>query len=288
MSNNIFKKNGGGMKVLSYFFMSIVVSSLIMIYSPGLYASSDTSSGDDQKATTIVTEQATPEQKGKGEKVPAEDYYLEEYEEAEVKIADPIWPWNKGMYHFNDRFYFWVLKPVTRGYSAVVPKDMRIAVSNFFYNIATPIRFVNNLLQLKMKNAGNELVSLVVNSTLGVGGLGNVAKDKLNIQSHKEDFGQTLGWYGLGHGFYIVWPLIGPSSMRDTVGLAGDWLLNPLTYLTPSELTTAESTGIVSVETVNKTSFRIGDYEAFKESAVDPYTGLRDAYIQYRNKAVEE
>jgi len=279
------------MKVSMYVLKFVIVFSLTLFPNLNLCASPGPaeSSGQDQNVTSDYAEKGNPEQKEPGKEKSDEEYYLgEEYEEEAVEIADPISLWNKGMFHFNDKFYFWVLKPVTKGYSSVVPKDMRVAVSNFFYNVATPIRFVNNLLQLKMKNAGNELVSLVVNSTLGIGGLGNVAKDKFNIQSHKEDFGQTIGSYGIGHGFYIVWPLVGPSSMRDTVGLAGDWLLNPLTWLTPNTLSNAEAAGVVAGETVNKTSFRIGDYEAFKESAVDPYVGMRDAYIQYRNKAVKE
>ena len=279
------------MKVFTYVLTCSIVFCLTLLPNLNLCASPEPaeSSSHDQNATSDDAERANPEQKKSGKEKLDEEYYLgEEYEEEAPEIADPISLWNKGMFHFNDKFYFWVLKPVTKGYSAVVPKDMRVAVSNFFYNVATPVRFVNNLLQLKMKNAGNELVSLVVNSTLGIGGLGNVAKDKFNIQSHKEDFGQTIGRYGIGHGFYIVWPLVGPSSMRDTVGLAGDWLLNPLTWLTPNTLTNAEAAGVVAAETVNKTSFRIGDYEAFKESAVDPYVGMRDAYIQYRNKAVKE
>ncbi len=279
------------MKVFIYVLTCIIVFSLTLSPSLNLCASTEPaeSSGLEQNMPSDDAEKANPEQKETEKEKSDEEYYFEEeYEEEVIEIADPISLWNKGMFHFNDKFYFWVLKPVTKGYSAVVPKDMRVAVSNFFYNVATPIRFVNNLLQLKMKNAGNELISLVVNSTLGIGGLGNVAKDKFNIQSHKEDFGQTIGSYGIGHGFYIVWPLLGPSSMRDTIGLAGDWFLDPLNWLTLNTLSTAEAAGVVAFETVNKTSFRIGDYEAFKESAVDPYVGMRDAYIQYRNKEVKD
>lgn len=217
-----------------------------------------------------------------------EDYFKEELEE-EITIADPFRVWNKAMFHFNDKLYFWVLKPISKGYSKVVPKDVRASVSNFFNNVATPIRFINNLLQLKFKNAGNELVRFVINSSIGVGGLGDVAKTELDIQINKEDFGQTLGTYGIGHGFYLIWPFIGPSSLRDTIGYVGDRLLDPLTYLVAEEeLTNAEGIGIVAYDKVNDTSFRIGDYEAFKESAVDPYEGLRSAYIQYRNKAIEK
>jgi phospholipid-binding lipoprotein MlaA len=188
------------------------------------------------------------------------------------------------MYYFNDKFYFWLLKPVSQGYSAVVPEVMRISVSNFFYNITTPIRFVSSLLQLKMKTAGNELLRFAVNSTFGVGGLGDFAKDEMDVKRHDEDIGQAFGHHGIGHGFYIVWPILGPSSLRDTVGFVGDLFLHPVTYVSPYEA----SFGIRAYDEVNDTSLHIGDYEDLKKSAIDPYISIRDAYVQNRQKKVEE
>lgn len=205
-------------------------------------------------------------------------------ENSVVTIADPIKPWNTAMYHVNDKFYFWLLKPVSQGYSAVVPEDMRLSVSNFFKNLTTPIRFVSSLLQLKMKKAGNELVRFVYNSTAGIGGLADVAKTDLDIKRQEEDLGQTFGHYGIGHGFYIVWPILGPSSLRDTVGMVGDWFLDPVYYVNPLEA----SLGISAYDEVNETSFYIGDYEDLKKSAIDPYVSIRDAYTQNRKKKVEE
>jgi phospholipid-binding lipoprotein MlaA len=201
-----------------------------------------------------------------------------------VTIADPIKPWNTAMYHVNDKFYFWLLKPVSQGYSAVVPEDIRLSVSNFFENLTTPIRFVSSLLQLNMKKAGNELVRFVYNTTAGVGGLADVAKTDLGIKRQDEDLGQAIGHYGIGHGFYIVWPVFGPSSLRDTVGMVGDWFLDPVYYVNPFEA----SLGIAAYDKVNETSFHIGDYEDLKKSAIDPYVSIRDAYIQHRKKQVEE
>jgi phospholipid-binding lipoprotein MlaA len=201
-----------------------------------------------------------------------------------VTIADPIKPWNTAMYHVNDKFYFWLLKPASQGYSTVVPEDIRLSVSNFFKNLTTPIRFVSSLLQLKVKKAGNELVRFVYNSTAGIGGLADVAKTDLDIKRHEEDLGQTFGHYGIGHGFYIVWPILGPSSLRDTVGRVGDWFLDPVNYVTPAEA----SLGITAYDRVNETSFYIGDYEDLKKSAIDPYVSIRDAYTQNRKKKVEE
>jgi phospholipid-binding lipoprotein MlaA len=143
---------------------------------------------------------------------------------------------------------------------------------------------VSSLLQLKIKKAGNELVRFAYNTTAGVGGLADVAKTDLDIKRHEEDLGQTFGHYGIGHGFYIVWPILGPSSLRDTVGMVGDWFLDPVYYVNPLEA----SLGITAYDTVNETSFHIGDYEDLKKSAIDPYVSLRDAYTQHRKKKVEE
>ncbi len=249
-----------------------------------------TSSDQDQEIkssqgyeTLQVQEQPTQEPDERIKKSDQEGTLTEEEEET-VQIADPLYVWNKGMYYFNDKFYFWLLKPVTQGYSAVFPEGVRLSISNFYQNITTPIRFVNNLLQLKIKSAGNELLRFVVNTTFGVAGLGDFAKDKMDIKRHDEDLGQTFGHYGIGHGFYIVWPILGPSSLRDTVGYVGDLFLHPVSYITPIET----AVGIDAHEKVNETSFHIGEYEDLKKAAIDPYISIRDAYAQHRKKKVEE
>ncbi|MBM4145155.1 MAG: hypothetical protein FJ240_02605 [Nitrospira sp.] len=235
----------------------------------------------------LITDQAKPDAAKAEESkyvAPVNNAGEEEGEEETVKIADPLRPWNNAMYHFNDKFYFWILKPVAQGYSKAVPEDMRLSVSNFFSNLAMPIRFVSNLLQLKIKNAGNELLRFVYNTTAGVGGLADAAKLDFGIKQHDEDIGQALGSYGIGHGFYLVWPFLGPSSLRDTIGRIGDGFLNPVSYVTPWE----SAAGIKVYDRVNETTFHIGDYEDLKKSAIDPYVSLRDAYVQYRKKKVEE
>lgn len=223
------------------------------------------------------------------EEVEEEEFVEEEEVEEEVAyIADPISPWNIAMFHFNDKFYFWVMKPVTQVYSHIIPEDFRVLFKNFYKNLMTPVRFVNCLLQLKFKHAGNELARFLFNSTAGIGGLGDMAKDALGIKMHDEDTGQTLGHYGIGHGFYIIWPILGPSSLRDSVGLVGDYFLDPLFYFSPDPIPSEAAIGMTAHDEVNKTSFRIGDYEAFKEAAIDPYVSMRDAYVQKRKKEVEE
>ena len=202
-------------------------------------------------------------------------------------IADPIEPWNRAMYHFNDKFYFWLLKPVGQGYKYVIPETFRIIFSNFYENIMMPIRFVNNLLQGKPDYAGRELARFVINSTVGVAGFRDCARDCFGIEGRKADLGQTLGKYGIGSGFYIVWPILGPSNPRDTVGWVGDHFLKPTTYLS-SDLLDPGTIALTAHEEVNDFSFHIGDYETLKGAAIDPYIAIRDAYVQYRKKLIEQ
>ncbi len=203
------------------------------------------------------------------------------------QIADPLAPVNRVMYHFNDKFYFWGLKPVTQVYSHIIPEDFRFALGNAFDNLWAPCRMVNELLQLRLKAAGNELIRFVFNSFAGVGGMGDMADKALGIKKQDADFGQTLGHYGVGHGIYLVLPIFGPSSIRDGIGLAVDQYMHPLTYVRSADITFWEKAGIFALERVNKTSFKIGDYESFKEAAIDPYVSMRDAFVQNRLKKVE-
>ncbi len=208
----------------------------------------------------------------------------EDLEDEELdEIADPFEPVNRVFFHFNDKLYFWVLKPIAKGYSAVVPEGIRVSVRNFFNNITTPVRFVNNLLQFKIQSAGNELLRFSVNSTVGMLGLYDYARNEMGIQMQDEDFGQTLGIWGLGPGFYINWPFLGPSSLRDSVGYAGDYLFDPINYVTPL----IDRYSIVISDRVNRTSLILGDYEEIKKDAIDPYTAFRDIYYQYRESKIE-
>jgi phospholipid-binding lipoprotein MlaA len=212
----------------------------------------------------------------------------EEFEEGVITIADPLRPWNWLMFNFNDKMYFWFLKPLAQGYRFLVPELARIGVKNFFHNIATPVRFTNSILQGKGRSAGVELGSFMINSTWGVLGLANLTQKHPELKPSDEDLGQTLGYWGLGNGFYVVWPFLGPSTFRDTVGIAGDSFLNPLFFIDEYWLKFWLSLGMNSTRVLNETSFRIGDYEAFKKSAIEPYEALKDAYIQNRKKKVED
>jgi phospholipid-binding lipoprotein MlaA len=212
------------------------------------------------------------------------DFVEDGGQEEKARIADPLEPFNRAMFQFNDKLYFWVLKPVAQGYGKVVPERARVSMSNFFSNLTTPIRFVNCLLQANLSGAATELGRFLVNTIWGIGGLMDPAASKdIDLAKQAGDFGQTLGVYGLGQGFYINWPIFGPSSPRDTVGMVGDFFLHPFTYFISAWDT---SVGIRAYEKVNTTSLSIGDYESLKEAAIDPYVAVRDAYVQYRLKQI--
>jgi len=212
-----------------------------------------------------------------------EEEDLDYLEEEEDEISDPLEPVNRVFFSFNDKLYFWLLKPVAKGYSVIVPEGIRISVRNFFNNVETPIRVVNNLLQFKFKPVGNELLRFGVNTSVGLLGLFDVAKNQMGIKLQDEDFGQTLGTWGLGPGFYINWPILGPSSLRDSVGYAGDYFLDPVNYIDPL----IDRYAIKIGDQVNRTSFVIGDYEEIKKDAIDPYAAIRDIYHQYRKSKVD-
>jgi phospholipid-binding lipoprotein MlaA len=198
-------------------------------------------------------------------------------------VPDPFEPVNRAFFNFNDKFYFWVMKPVAIGYKAVVPEEVRLSIRNFFYNLAFPVRFVNNLLQAKFFGAFEETCSFLVNSTVGLGGLADVAT-AIDLKRHDEDLGQTLAVYGAGPGFYINWPFLGPSTVRDSIGMTGDLFLDPLTYMG----THWYAPGARGLNVTNETSLRLGDYESLKKAALDPYVALRNAYYQNRLSRIKE
>jgi phospholipid-binding lipoprotein MlaA len=201
-----------------------------------------------------------------------------------LRIADPLESWNRAMFVFNDKCYFWVMKPVATGYKKVVYEPLRIGIRNFFYNLGMPVRFVGCVLQAKAKGALGELGRFTYNTTFGFFGFGDPAAKYPALNPDAEDFGQTLGKYGIGHGIYLVWPLLGPSSIRETIGSAGDYFLSPITYVDPM----AASIGLNAEDRINSLSFHLGDYETLKNAALDPYISARDAYIQYRKGRVEK
>jgi phospholipid-binding lipoprotein MlaA len=287
------------MKVLCYikYFASLAVLFVFLVigcaHSPARTAS-PAPAGDVSARSQVaeVAEVSSPdssevparyEKKSKGD----EDYIddiKDGVEEEAVTIADPLEPFNRAMYHFNDKLYFWMLKPVAQGYSKVVPEPARVSVKNFFANLGFPIRFLSCLLQADFSGAATEFGRFGINTVWGIGGLMDPAASKeLDLRKQDTDLGLTLASYGVGHGFYIVWPVLGPSSPRDSIDIVGESFLYPVSYITPWYAWL----GVRSYQEVNSTSLKIGDYESLKDAAIDPYVALRDAYIQYRLKKIK-
>lgn len=201
------------------------------------------------------------------------------------QVYDPLESVNRFFFQFNDKLYFWGLKPVAEGYAWIFPEVVRESIDNFFYNIFTPIRAANCILQLNFQGLETEISRLLINTTVGIAGFMDPAYDRWQISRVYEDFGQTLGVYGVDFGPYIVIPFLGPSGARDAVGLAVDSFLNPVNYYFDS---LASQAAIRGSWTVNERSMKIGEYEALKESAIDPYIAMRSAYYQFRENLVND
>jgi len=212
------------------------------------------------------------------------DLLEEEYAEQMVEVPDPLEPFNRVMFNVNDTLYYWVVKPGSEIYAGVVPEPARIGIYNFFSNLTTPARLVNCLLQGKGKGADTELRRFAINTTCGVLGFGDPAMDEYGLEPVEEDLGQTLAVYGFDDGFYLVLPFLGPSNARDSIGRLGDWFLNPVSYVEPTEA----SYGITAIRFTNSSSLRLGEYESFKSMTVEPYIAMRRSYAQYRAKQIEE
>jgi phospholipid-binding lipoprotein MlaA len=202
----------------------------------------------------------------------------------EKNVSDPLIGYNRIMYRINDKIYFWGLRPLAKGYAKVAPEPVRLAIGRCFRNLGFPGRLVNSLLQGKFRRSGVECARFGVNTTVGLLGFFDPAGSCLKLRASREDCGQTLGRYGIGGGWPLVLPLMGPANMRDTLGRVGDFFLNPLSYVEPQGL----STSVNALERVNQISLHLGRYEKLTAGALDPYSLLRDAYKQNRDRDIQE
>lgn len=198
-----------------------------------------------------------------------------------VNPRDPFEPLNRGIYHFNDGVDTVLLKPAAEVYRGVLPQFVRTGVSNFYSNINDVIVALNNLLQAKFLNAVSDVGRIVVNTTAGVLGVLDVATH-IGLEKHDEDFGQTLGYWGIGPGPYLVIPLLGPSSVRDAIGRFVDFKTDPITYVDPSR----DRNILWGVRFVNRRSELLETSKILETAALDPYEFLRDAYLQRRRNLV--
>lgn len=194
---------------------------------------------------------------------------------------DPLEPINRAVYTFNDGVDHLLIKPAAEFYRFAVPEFMRTGVSNFFSNINDVIVALNSLLQGKLTQAGSDVARLIVNSTVGVLGLFDVATE-IGLEKHNEDFGQTLGYWGIGDGPYLVLPFLGPSSVRDAVGWVGDFYTWPITYVEPDR----DRNILIAVRFVTARADLLEASRILETAALDPYEFVRDAFLQRRRNLV--
>jgi phospholipid-binding lipoprotein MlaA len=196
---------------------------------------------------------------------------------------DPLEPFNRKVFWFNDKLDTYVLKPVATGYDRVVPHVVQRSVRNFFDNLRFPVFALNDLLQAKPKAAARDVGRFAVNTTVGVAGFFDPAS-RFGLERHWEDFGQTLGVWGLGPGPYLVLPILGPSSPRDTTGLVVDYFFSVVPLFVPAEYLWSARV----VDTVNSRSLALGTVEEARAAALDFYSSVRSAYFEHRRAQVND
>lgn len=194
--------------------------------------------------------------------------------------ADPFESFNRGMYSFNDKVDKGIAKPLAKGYSAVMPETAQIMVSNFFSNLDDVLVTMNDLLQFKLTQGISDGMRVLVNTTIGIGGLIDVASDRL--PKHNEDFGQTLGYWGFGDGPYLVLPFLGSSTLRDALGIYPDSLVSPISNT--QHIRTRNQ--LVLTKTINRRAQLLVNERLVDEAALDRYQFLRDSYLANRKNLV--
>jgi phospholipid-binding lipoprotein MlaA len=221
-------------------------------------------------ATARAAEELPPEDE--------EEFFVfdEEGEESAATIADPLEGLNRATFAFNDKMYRGVLKPIARGLR-VLPDPVLVSGTNFFDNLGAPVSSISALLQGDIRNSATELGRFLVNTTVGIAGFFDVATD-MGLAQDEEDLGQTLGRYGIGHGFYLVLPFFGSSSLRDAIGTAGNSAINPV-Y---ENLETGEIIAINFTDAELSLALDRDTYEALYDQSLDPYAFFRSAWAQNR------
>lgn len=195
---------------------------------------------------------------------------------------DPLEPYNRGMATFNDNVDKAVLKPVATVYKTITPPMARTGVSNFFANLGDAWSFVNNVLQLHPEGALNSAVRVTVNTVFGIGGIFDVASE-MGVDRRRQDFGLTLGRWGVPTGPYVVLPLLGSSTVRDTLALPVDWQGNPLDSVTP----VSARNSLLGLRLVNTRANLLRASEVLDTAALDKYTFTRDVFLNLRSQGTD-
>ncbi len=214
---------------------------------------------------------------------------LEAAAQEETEIYDPIEPFNRGVFWFNDTVDVYALEPIARGYDYVVPNAVQRSVENFFNNLKFPVRLVSDLFQGKFEQMGDHTSRFILNTTFGVAGLFDAA-EQFGIEAHHEDIGTMLGYHGVGPGPYIVLPFLGPSNARDAFGKVIETALDPIYYLEPMGVYKDDATnigaGLLAADVVNTRSRLLDAVESAKEASLDYYLFVRKAYYQIRYEQI--
>jgi phospholipid-binding lipoprotein MlaA len=202
---------------------------------------------------------------------------------------DPFAGWNRGTQVFNDNLDKAIIKPVAKGYQWITPEFVSEGVTNIFSNINDVGVFINDLLQFKITQSGMDGSRFLINSTAGIAGFFDVAK-MIDLPKHKEDFGQTLGFWGVPSGSYLVLPFFGSSSPRDAVGLVGDALFNPLTYVSifGGAAATAATAGSKALDVTDKRANLMTTEKIIDEGSVDRYDFIKNSYEQNRDYLIHD
>jgi len=196
--------------------------------------------------------------------------------------TDALESYNRAMFRFNDAVDKALFKPVAKVYRRVLPEPVTTSIGNFFSNLNDVVVLVNDLLQFKLHLAAMDSSRIVFNTTFGIAGLFDVAS-RMELPKHREDFGQTLGYWGFGEGPYLVLPFLGPSTVRDSFGLVGDFFTNPITWATDSD---AVAWGLWGLDLINRRSELLRIERALADEQIDPYSFQRGAYLQQRRNLV--
>jgi len=272
--------------------MKFIVVFIFIIHAA--FANSDSFSEQEKEVKKLKTynQEAEVEEDEFSDEMDDFDDEFAEHDKKTEEIFDPLYGYNNWMTGVNDYMMINMLDPVSKGYAWVIPEGGRVSVDNVFKNLYYPVSLVNNVLQLKVEDSGTETSRFLINSTLGLLGLFDVADAWFDIKPHVEDLGQTLGSYGVGSGFPVVLPFFGQRNVRDLFGSAADVFIDPIYYNDWRFYNTAEknwqSVLLKGYEDFNEYSLTPDAYQKLTQDSIDLYPFIRDAYEQYRNELIKE
>ena len=216
-----------------------------------------------------------------------EDLFEDDFEEIQT-ISDPLIGLNRSIFKFNHFVYMKILGPVAQTYRTIAPDPVEQGFYNFFDNLKYPVRLAGNLLQFKIEESFQETGKFLVNTTIGVAGFHKASDAFPSLNPPVEDLGQAFGSWGIGEGFYIVIPFLGPSNLRDLIGRYGDRYPHPVSDPWTVLDDSTDRFIVNAVDFVTDSPRLLYRYQLFTESAIDPYEAMKDGFTQYRMQQIKE